>query len=310
MSKVKFASQTTIGEAAIFAALDNGYFREQGLDVELVPFQDTSQMIPALVTGQLDFGPSAVFPGLFNATERSLNVKIVAYLTILRPTSLSVGIVMRQDHIDSGRFKDAKDLKGMTVAIPPGGMTLFFLDKLTTSAGISLTDVNTTSMPLTQMPLALANKAVDAAMGVEPFITIAEQQHSAKLVLPSGAFAPGVPNFVLQMSPIFASQQPQVADRAMLAILKGTRDNYNAFRPGGNPETMIKVLQNHLATKDADLLTRMSTSTVPPDGLLDPKPLDEVQDAFVRHGLIKQKVDINQVVDSSYLGRAAKQLTN
>src|SRR5947209_1450318 len=82
---------------------------------------------------------------------------------------------------------------------------LFFLDKLATSACIALTDVNTTSMPLTQMPLALANKAVDAAMGVEPFITIAEQQHSAKLVLPSGAFAPGVPNFVLQMSPIFAS---------------------------------------------------------------------------------------------------------
>lgn len=196
----------------------------------------------------------------------------------------------------------------MNVAMPPGGMTLYFLDKFVASAGITVNDIKTTPLPLAQMPLALANKAIDAAMAVEPFITAAEQQHSAKLVAPSGSFAPGVPNFVLEMSPVLASQRPDVAQRAMTAVLEGDRDNYEAFRPGGNPDAMIKILQNHLTNKDPALLTRMSTSTVPPDGKLDPKPLDEVQQTFLRLGLIKQTVNINEVVDASYVSRAAQEL--
>jgi NitT/TauT family transport system substrate-binding protein len=43
------------GVAPIFAALEGGYYREQGLDVEFVPFHGHSNSLKALIAGEADF---------------------------------------------------------------------------------------------------------------------------------------------------------------------------------------------------------------------------------------------------------------
>jgi NitT/TauT family transport system substrate-binding protein len=309
-AKVRLGVSNLVGEAAIYAALDKGYFAEQAIEVELITSTQTTDVIPALTTGELDLAASTLHPGFFNAAERAIPIKVVAYLAVITARSVSGGLVVRQDHVDSGRYREPADLKGMLVAIssPPGGATDFFLERFAGLAGITLPDMPTTVVPFPQMAIALANKAVDASYNVEPFIGVAEQQGTAKFVVPNGHFLPGVPVFVLQISPVFARAQPQVADRFLAALLKGQRFNYDAVTSGQGAEELYGIVQNYTPIKDTRLLARMLTDVVPPDGIMDTTPLADIQDAFIRYGTVQQRLDLAQLVDPSYAARAIAQL--
>jgi ABC-type nitrate/sulfonate/bicarbonate transport system substrate-binding protein len=45
-----------VSNAGIFLAAERGYFEEQGLAIELVPFDSGSRMVPALATNEIQVG--------------------------------------------------------------------------------------------------------------------------------------------------------------------------------------------------------------------------------------------------------------
>ena len=54
---VKVGSSPVLSSAGIFLALEKGYFKEEGIEVELVPFAGSSApMLPLLAKGELDVG--------------------------------------------------------------------------------------------------------------------------------------------------------------------------------------------------------------------------------------------------------------
>src|SRR5438105_3056111 len=54
--QVKFATQRLSSDVAIYAAVEKGYFTEQGLDVELIDINTGQGSVPALAAGQIDVG--------------------------------------------------------------------------------------------------------------------------------------------------------------------------------------------------------------------------------------------------------------
>ena len=57
---VKTGSTGLVGDGGFFAALARGYFKDEGLDVELIPLRSSAESLPALAIGELDFASSAV----------------------------------------------------------------------------------------------------------------------------------------------------------------------------------------------------------------------------------------------------------
>lgn len=114
---------------------------------------------------------------------------------------------------------------------------------------------------------------------------------------------------VLLMSPVFAREQPEAAQRFVTAYLRGQRDYYRAFvQNQGDKDEIFQYLRQYTPVADPHLLPRMTTHVVAPNGLMDPRTLNELQDAFVRYGTQQQKVDLNRVTDSSYAERAVQRL--
>src|SRR5216683_3276765 len=54
--KVRWGGQRTLTDAAAFVALDRGYFREEGIDLDYVNFGSASEIVPAVATNQLEVG--------------------------------------------------------------------------------------------------------------------------------------------------------------------------------------------------------------------------------------------------------------
>ena len=49
-----------IGYSGVFVAQEKGYFKEAGLEVQLKPFSNPGETLPAMIAGQLDIGLTTV----------------------------------------------------------------------------------------------------------------------------------------------------------------------------------------------------------------------------------------------------------
>src|SRR5438093_13556140 len=68
----------SVSDAGFFVPMERGYFAEQGLAIEFVPFRSAADMLAPLGAGRLDIGGGAVSAGRFNATARGVELPIVA----------------------------------------------------------------------------------------------------------------------------------------------------------------------------------------------------------------------------------------
>ena len=160
---ITVGAAATTSDAPIYIADRLGYFREEGLTVKVTNFRSAADMVPVLGTGALDAGAGSASAGLYNATVQGINIKIVADKASSPPGYGATKILIRADHIESGRFKTLADLKGFRFAMnAPGVSNTATLNALLKSAGLRYSDVTTVNMPLPEHVAALGNKAVDA----------------------------------------------------------------------------------------------------------------------------------------------------
>ncbi|HLH24249.1 MAG TPA: ABC transporter substrate-binding protein [Chloroflexota bacterium] len=297
-------------EAGSYIAYDRGYFREEGLDVDLVPIRTLAERTAMLATGQVGVGAASIDSSLFNAVLRGIDVKMVAATSTITPDSTNGAIVVRQDLLESGRYREPKDLGGMQVAVAgEGGVIQFYLERVLNRAGLSYGDVRTSVILFPEALTAMANKAVDASYQPEPFVTYGETQGIAKPVVYSGQIYPGSTTGVMLVSPVFARDQPEAARRFVTAWLRGVRDYYRAFqRNEGGKEAVIQTLTQHTDVKDPALYAKMGLPTVEPNGEIAVWSIDEMQDYFVQAGSQQQTVDLQQMIDRTYLDYALGRL--
>jgi NitT/TauT family transport system substrate-binding protein len=113
-TKIKVGVSPTITSSGIFLAYEKGYFKAEGLDVELNQMKSSgAQMTLLLSKGDLDVGGGNLTAGLYKAIAEGLNFKIVADKGHIDETIDSVSLIIRKDLLDSGKYKTTKDLKGL-----------------------------------------------------------------------------------------------------------------------------------------------------------------------------------------------------
>lgn len=149
----------------LYHGIDKGYFKEAGLDVELVRVATGAAAVSAVASGQADIGWAATTVPIF---ARSNGVKVKAFMTADQEGP--------PDHY--GTFIDASaksginsfaDLKGKTVMINAFGTAgeLAIRDRLQ-KAGLSWDDVKKVTVPFPQMQAALELGNADVAVTIQP----------------------------------------------------------------------------------------------------------------------------------------------
>ena len=297
-----------LSDAGIFIASDRGYFRDEGLDVELVPFKAAPQILPAIATGEVQASGSAITPALLNAFERGIAMKIVADKGQVSKGFGFAAIGIRSDFAD--RIHDFKDLKGLKFAVPGKGVSsatqLGIALKL---GGIEPKDVELVELGLPEMVAALGNKSIDGATLLEPFVTLAVAKHIAVRWKGMEDFLPFKgQNGVIIYSQRFAEEHPEAAKRWMVAYLRGTRAYIDSVRNGKDRDAIEAILAAHTPVKDPALYAKMAPTGFDPNGRLEVKSLEADQDWFIKLGLQQQRVDLSKIIDYQYVDAAVANL--
>ncbi len=309
-STVKTPARVRVGvigstsDAGFYIGQDRGYYREEGLELELVRFQTGPEMVPPLGTGQLDVGGGAPSAALFNAFSRDIPLVIVADKGSHRPGFMFSYVGVRKDLLDSGQVRSWADLKGRKVALGGlGNSGHYLLDLSLRRAGITWKDVSLETMSYGDMGAAFANGAIDAGLTIEPFGTQFEEKGLIGFLPDAKQVAMDYQAAVLILAPAFVQERPDVADRFMVAYLRAVRDYNDAFLKG-----IIQVLIRETTLKERRLYDIMGLPGLNPDGFVLTKDLEDQQTWYMDNGYQRQKVDLRSAVDHRFVEHALSRL--
>ncbi|MDP2659821.1 MAG: ABC transporter substrate-binding protein [Dehalococcoidia bacterium] len=292
----------------IYTAMEKGFFKDQGLNIDLTNFDTAAKMIAPLTTGDLEVGAGATSAGFYNALNRGLPIKVVAdWNSAVSPSTLV--LVARKDLVDSGKIKDYSDLKGKTVSInAPGVFSEIILDQALKKGGLTIKDVNQVIVPFDQVPIAMANKSVDVSLTNEPFVTIGVSQGVHVRWKDVAELDPGREYSVIFFSPVFAKDNAEAAKRWALAYVKGVRYYRKAILTKDGKAEMITILDKYAGAKPAGFYDQVVFPYSNPDGYVDQKSVLGDLDWYVANGQVKDKPDMKAVIDNTYMDYAIQKL--
>ena len=304
----------TATDVGLYVAQKRGYFREEGLDVNFVVFASAAQMIAPFASGDLDAAAGAPSAGLYNAVARGIDIRMVADKVSPPPGRPSQTLIVRKDLVDSGRFKGLPDLKGLHVAnVGLGSAADGTLFKMLEKGGLRMSDVDIVYLGFPQQVLALANKAVDAAVPAEPFTTEAIRKGLAVPIITDDQAYPGHEIAVIFYSGAFAKQKPEAAAGFMRAYLRGVRDfndalDGNGRLSGDKGEAIVAILTEYTAIKDPDFFRKLKFAACNPDGTLNIDSIRGDLEIWKSEGQIEHEISAERAIDTSFLDAALKEL--
>jgi NitT/TauT family transport system substrate-binding protein len=298
-------------DGGIFVAQEKGYFKQEGIDLDVQRFQTLVDMVAPLASNQLDVGAGAPAAGLYNAIGRDINLKITADKGDTRAPAWDFsGLVIRKDLIDSGKVKDFKDLKGLNlVTSGRGNSPEVSLAAALKKGGLALSDVNYTNMGFPDMIPALANKAIDGGIIIEPFISSIEAAGTGvRWKTNTDLLGKNQQVAVIVYGPKVLGNQ-QLAQHWMNAYIRGVRDYNDAFGPKKQGfDDVVNILVKDTTVKDPKVYGTMKPAGLDPDGKLDVPAMQDDINYYQDSGQLKVQVDLSKLVDSSFQQAAVKAL--
>jgi NitT/TauT family transport system substrate-binding protein len=169
LATLKIATTPTDIGSEVFYAQDKGFFKANGLDAEIQVISNGAAITAAVISGALDVAQSNI-ASLAAAHEHGIDVVIIApagqYSSKVPTTALVVA--------KNSPIKTAKDLNGKTLAgngiknITQVG-AFAWMDK----NGGDTSTAKFVEMPFPDMPGALAQGRIDAAVMAEPELSAA-----------------------------------------------------------------------------------------------------------------------------------------
>jgi NitT/TauT family transport system substrate-binding protein len=298
-------------DGGIFIALDRGYFQDEGLQVETNQFQTGVDQIAPLGAGQLDVGTGAIAAGLYNAIGRGVPLRMVADKgsTPLPQWDFSA-LMVRKDLIDSGQVKDYSDLRGLTiVTTAPGNSTEVDVVAALEKGGLTLADVNFQHMSFPDMITAFQNRAIDAGIVIEPYVSRIEKLGSAVRWKGTLDFYGNQQVAVIMYGPKLVDDQQDVARRWMTAYLRGVRDYNDAFGPKRQRrDEVVQTLIKHTPIKDVSAYDEMRPAGLDPDGKLELPSIRRDLAYYEQSGEVTAQIDLAKVIDMSFQEYAVRQL--
>ena len=300
--KVRVMIQPYLGNAPILIALEEGYFAEQGLDVELITMNAVDMAVPLLINGDLDVIAGAAAPGVMNAVLRGVSIRAVAERgSYARDGCTRLAILTRPGLLaqHAGR-PGPPPIK--RISLNPVAPMLYAVDRVLASAGVDLDTLESVQIPDAAEIEALLEGRIDAAFTGEPWLTRAIERGAGEIWLRTEDVLPGEAYAFNFYGPRLLEREPDIGRRWMVAYLKGV----HRFREGRTPETIALVAR--VTGEDPAMLARMCWPTFTPDGRVDPATIASYQRWAVEHGFIDPSAATVSLWDGSFVDAAVKTL--
>ncbi len=307
--KLRVGYLRVMDDAQAIAAYEGGFYKKHGLDVELVEFTSGTDLIKAIVGGQLDTGVLG-FTNAASWSSRGADLKVVG-----GAQHGYHAIVVRDD----ANISSVADLKGKTLASQREGSTADTVLRgvVLKDAGLTTKDVNVLGVSPQVAVQSLVGNRVEAAFLFEPQASIAKLVAPVTQIYEIGQVWPFPCMVVITSGEVLENRK-----EAVWKSLDAQRDAIELLQ--NKPDEAAKLIASYfiaeptLKTRDGRELPReevisaaIKSQTFSP--ILTPQEItrmQEIADIMQEQGALKTrdggKFDVTKIVDLEW--QQARQL--
>ena len=226
---IKIALTKLLSYPSVPIAIERGYFKQQGLDAEMVFFESAEPMAVALASGDVDFGVSGLGAAFYTLAAQG-HIRILASSAIEQPGFFNLAFLGSNKAYAAG-LTSAHALPGHSFAVTQIGTSLqYTLGLLAEKDKFPLSDVSV--RPLSTIPNvvgALAGSQIDSAvLPATPALPLLDRG-AIKLLGWASDLVPGGMGAVAFTSAQHADYDSDLVRRFMIAFRHGSKDYHDAF---------------------------------------------------------------------------------
>lgn len=293
-TKVSLGLLRLTSSAPLFLAMEKGYFREVGIEIEPVWFDAAQPIAVAAASSKIDVGATGITAGLYNMAAKGQKISLVADKGREQKGFPSSALLASTA---PGAPVSIEELRGKRIGITQRGSTYeYMLGRLLETRGLSLDDVSL--VPLGKMSAiiaALESGQIDACILNEPNVTRVQKSGSGCLITQVGDVIPYQTSAVFY-SPKF-SENKDAAARFLAAYKKACRAYHKAVIEGNDPETLealIAVIAKYTNAPEEDI--RPSLPYIDKDGALMKEDIETQITWYQEHGMLEGALSANEIV--------------
>ena len=304
--RLSVGGKVLVAYLPLTVAEQRGYFKKEGLDVEINDFQGGNKAVEALVGGSTDIGCGAYEHTIYMAAK-GFPLKAVA----LQANSFGLVVAVQKDKAPS--YRSLADLKGMKIGVTgPGSASAMGLRMLLNKASLTANDVSIIGVGGGAGAVAAVKTGkLDAIANFDPAISLLERDGAVKIILDTrkqkdleylygGPFAAS--SFYLDAR--FAERNPKTVQAFVNAVVAALDWLNNA-----STDEIVNAVPPEYYAGDRALYRSMIESNrerVSPDGRIT----SEAAQITLRNlttfedSLKNAKIDLASTYDNSFVERA------
>ena len=229
-------------------AAQNGYFKAEGLEVEILDFPGGARALQALIGGSVD-----VVSGAYEhtITQQAKGQDIEALVL----QGKYAGIVLGMPKAKAATYKGPADLKGLKIGVTaPGSSTNMFVNILLAKAGLKPDAASFIGVGATAGAVAIMKKGeIDAISNLDPVISLLEADGSIVPVVDTrtakgmsevygGAYAAGC----IYVPVDFSKKNPNTSQAVVNAMVRALR-----FIQASTPDQIVDAVPKDYYTDRA-----------------------------------------------------------
>lgn len=294
LTKVKVAEVThSVFYAPWYVAIENNYFKDEGLDIELILTPGADKVAAAVLSNDVQIG----FAGLestiyvYNGGEQDYLVNFAGL------TKRDGQFILSRNSIDSFDWNDLKN-KEVLVGRKGGMPALNFLNALK-NAGININDVNLNySVEFAALSGSFIGGMGDYVNLFEPTATKVEKENFGHVVASIGAMSGEMPYTTFYTRKSFLNNNKELINKFRNALNKGLE-----FVSNNEPEVVAEVIHNQFKDESINNLATMIKRYKENDCWYEDTNIKEVayqnlEQVMLDNNLLEKKIDFNVLVNN------------
>ena len=283
-----------------------GYFKDEGLEVEVADFVGGSRALQAVVGGSAD-----VVSGAYEHTIslQARNQLYTAFVLLGRAPQIAVGVSTR----NMSGYRDVSNLRGKKIGVSaPGSSTNMVANLILSRAGLHPSDVSFIGVGTAAGALAAVRSGqIDAISNTDPVMTMLEQKGDVRIIHDTrtlkgtrDVFGGMMPAACLYASAEFVAKNPNTCQALANAIVHGLK-----WLQTAGPSDIIKTVPEAYLLGDRALYLasfEKVREAIAIDGLIPPDGPKTALAAIasIDDSVKADKIDLEQTFTNEFASRA------
>lgn len=285
--EISFGTLPVLQALPLFVAAEKGFFKEQGLSVNLVRFNSAMEKDVAMSAGQISgyFG-DIMTPVVLKANKT--RIKMIATIFSTPKTQRMFAVIASPKHLN----KSIPELAVEGIAVSSNTVMEYLADRLLSAQSVPADHIKLVEIKNIPIRLQmLLSGQIPAAILPEPLATLAEKKGGKAVLDDAGA---GLSTTILAFNEQFLADHPS-AVRAFLAAVDRASQYVNSH------QSEVRSIMNRECRIPEPLQTAFPIPEFPKLTLPDRNQVMDVHRWLQGKKIVKNPLTYNQMVADGYL---------